>query len=126
LEARVPLSDSAALLDYVPGLPSSFKIHGGWSKYLLRSAMQGILPDEIRLRRTKLGFTVPETEWGRDVAASDLAVAMLDATPDYVSRDQMACLVREASEGRGSALFWRLFSVVRWQEIVVRPTSISR
>jgi len=44
-------------------VPACYKINKGWNKALLRDAMVGVLPDEIRLRKDKLGFSTPEYMW---------------------------------------------------------------
>jgi len=61
VEARVPFLDKP-FFEYVAMLPLDRKIHDGWSKYVLRLATKGILPDEVRLRRDKKAFDTP-TEW---------------------------------------------------------------
>jgi asparagine synthase (glutamine-hydrolysing) len=63
VECVMPLSDYPDLTEFVFSIPSSFKIHDGWNKYLLRKAMTGIVPDEIRLRKQKMGFYIPEQKW---------------------------------------------------------------
>ena len=63
IESRTPFSDSLELIEYVFSIPAVYKIHHGWSKYLLREAMKDILPEEIRLRTDKKGFFIPDLEW---------------------------------------------------------------
>jgi asparagine synthase (glutamine-hydrolysing) len=63
IECVMPLSDSPNLAEYVFSIPSSFKIHDGWNKYLLRKSMVGLVPDEICWRRQKMGFYIPEQNW---------------------------------------------------------------
>jgi asparagine synthase (glutamine-hydrolysing) len=63
VESVTPLSDSPDLTEFAFSIPSSCKIHDGWNKYLLRKAMTGIVPDEIRLRKQKMGFYIPEQNW---------------------------------------------------------------
>lgn len=63
IEARTPFADDINLIEYIFSLPSVYKIHEGWSKFILRESMKGILPDEIRLRRSKIGFETPEKKW---------------------------------------------------------------
>ncbi|MDR1459867.1 MAG: hypothetical protein LBI60_06605 [Bacteroidales bacterium] len=63
MDCIMPFSNSMKLAEYVFSIPSTFKIHNGWNKYLLRSSMTGIVPDEIRWRKQKLGFYVPEKRW---------------------------------------------------------------
>jgi asparagine synthase (glutamine-hydrolysing) len=42
------------------------KLKDGWSKWMLREVMKGAMPEEVRLRKTKLGFDVPQTRWMRE------------------------------------------------------------
>lgn len=63
IESRTPFADDINLIEYVFNIPSVYKIHKGWSKYLLREAMKGVIPDEIRIRTDKIGFATPEYEW---------------------------------------------------------------
>jgi asparagine synthase (glutamine-hydrolysing) len=63
IECVMPLSDSIDLAEYVFSIPSSYKIHNGWNKYLLRKAMCGIVPEEICWRKQKTGFYIPEQNW---------------------------------------------------------------
>ena len=61
VEMRYPFLDYR-LVEYMFSLPASQRIRNGWTKYILRSAMKGILPEAIRKRRGKLGTPVP-LEW---------------------------------------------------------------
>jgi asparagine synthase (glutamine-hydrolysing) len=63
LETRSPFLDTA-LLEYVAGLPDSFKLRGRTSKYILRRACRDLLPQEIQ-RRGKMGFGMPLGTWFR-------------------------------------------------------------
>jgi asparagine synthase (glutamine-hydrolysing) len=62
VEARVPFLDHR-LVEFVLGLPSSYKVRHGMTKYVMRRAMRGLLPEKIRNRVTKLGFATPERKW---------------------------------------------------------------
>ena len=44
------------LVDYVNTIPSNQLINNGYSKYILREAINGIADDEVRLDRNKRGF----------------------------------------------------------------------
>lgn len=63
IEARTPFADDINLIEYVFKIPSSYKIHNGWTKYLMRDAMDGVIPKEIQWRRDKVGFATPEQQW---------------------------------------------------------------
>lgn len=62
LEARVPLLDHP-LVEYGVSLPDHLKVHDGWSKYAIRQVMEGVMPDAVRLRTSKLGFAAPDRRW---------------------------------------------------------------
>jgi asparagine synthase (glutamine-hydrolysing) len=64
IESRVPYLDYR-LVEYIASLPQNDKIRHGITKYLLRKAICGIVPDEIRCRMDKMGFVAPEEVWMR-------------------------------------------------------------
>ena len=41
------------------------KIKDGMTKHILREAMKGLLPEKIRMRKDKIGFSTPSGEWFR-------------------------------------------------------------
>ena len=63
IEARVPFADDINLIEYLFSIPSVFKIHDGWSKFILRQAMQGVIPKRIQMRKDKTFFQPPEFIW---------------------------------------------------------------
>lgn len=65
IETRMPFLDYR-LVEFAVRLPVSMKLRNGWSKWLLREAMSGTLPEPVRLRKSKLGFNAPEAGWLRD------------------------------------------------------------
>jgi asparagine synthase (glutamine-hydrolysing) len=62
IEARVPFLDHR-LVEWLVSLPPELKLRRGVTKVVLREAMAGILPEEVRLRRDKMGFVTPEDQW---------------------------------------------------------------
>lgn len=61
-EVRLPFLDHE-LVAFLFGLPEDYKIHQGWSKYLLRKAFEDVLPPAIAWRRDKVGYEAPQREW---------------------------------------------------------------
>lgn len=61
LEVRVPFLDHN-LVEYASQIHPSFKLHGMTTKYVLKKAMTGVLPDSI-IRRRKAGFMIPLASW---------------------------------------------------------------
>lgn len=64
LESRVPFLDYR-LVENILAMDGTTKINKGMTKYFLREATKGILPEKIRLRKDKIGFGTPQDEWFR-------------------------------------------------------------
>lgn len=61
VEGRVPFLDKR-LVELAFNMPSDIKIKGDKPKYILKRAVEGIIPDKI-IRRKKRGFSNPIGEW---------------------------------------------------------------
>jgi asparagine synthase (glutamine-hydrolysing) len=117
MESRLPFLDQE-LVEWILRLPSSAIVSGGWSRRIMREAMRGILPEEIRRRRRKVGFTTPEFRWFRQQRA---AIQSLMRSPSFQSRpywdaDAVADAFRVACVGGSeeSLFFWRTVNVELW------------
>ena len=78
LESRVPFLDYR-LVEKTLASRADMKIKNGSTKYILRKAMDGILPDKIKNRKDKIGFMTPEDEWFRQDTFKDLINNLLEA-----------------------------------------------
>jgi asparagine synthase (glutamine-hydrolysing) len=67
LESRAVFLDND-LVDFCQRLPTRFKYRRGQRKYLLRRALEGLLPAQI-VARPKKGFGIPLAKWLRSVPA---------------------------------------------------------
>jgi len=61
LEARVPFLDHD-LIAFVAGIPGEMKLRGMTTKYILKKAMERVLPATV-LYRKKEGFSIPMKQW---------------------------------------------------------------
>jgi asparagine synthase (glutamine-hydrolysing) len=119
LEARAPLLDRE-VVEYVCALPTSYKLRGRTTKYLLKRAMRGRLPDEI-LDRPKKGFGIPLAHWiygplrelFREVLAPEKIRSEGIFRPEAVTR-----LLDEHLAGKRDhrKLLWNLFMFEKWRE----------
>jgi asparagine synthase (glutamine-hydrolysing) len=64
IETRLPFLDYK-LAEFAINCPPQLKMRDGWSKWVLRQALAGTLPEKVRLRKTKLGFDTPQAAWMR-------------------------------------------------------------
>lgn len=78
LESRTPFLDYR-LVEYALSMPSDYKIRNGETKYVLRQAMKGLLPEAIRKRNDKIGFETPQDEWFRTKEFQSLIVEILNS-----------------------------------------------
>jgi len=69
IESRTPFADDIELIEKMFSIPANYKIVNGWSKSLQREASKGILNEEIRLRKDKLGFSTPQHVWLNQISA---------------------------------------------------------
>ncbi len=126
IESRPPLLD-IELVEHVLSLPPDAFIHGGWMRAILREAMKGTVPDEVRLRSKKIGFTTPEMRWLTRERDALLGVFW---SPSFLSRPYWdgAAIARafaDVCEGRReqSLFYWRVLNLEMWLRVVVdRPT----
>ena len=64
LEVRAPFLD-IELVDFVRRIPWQYKFHRGETKYLLKKALEPVIPHEI-IYRGKKGFGIPVGKWIAD------------------------------------------------------------
>jgi asparagine synthase (glutamine-hydrolysing) len=79
IETRLPFLDYRMVEAGISFNPK-LKIWNGWSKYILRLAIENLLPRNVVWRKNKLGFNAPERSWltahkvtmAEDVSKSEL------------------------------------------------------
>jgi len=69
-EVRLPFLDHK-LVEFIFSLPSHLKIHEGWTKWILRKAMDKKLPPEITWRKDKVGYEPPQQVWMENKTLQD-------------------------------------------------------
>lgn len=121
IEARVPFLDHR-LVEFALGLGDRHKIVGGDTKRVLRRAMRGILPEKIRQRRDKLGFTTPEETWFRGPlreAVQGGVEQTLERYPGLLNQRGVRAHVADMIEGRRPVDFslWRIINLGIWGRV---------
>lgn len=71
-EVRLPFLHHQ-LVEFIFSLPAGFKIRNGFTKWILRQAVEQQLPESIVWRRDKTGFETPQQQWMQQPAVQDLA-----------------------------------------------------
>lgn len=120
IESRVPFLDYE-LVETIFEAPFGHKIRRGVTKALLRDGLRDILPEKIRTRYSKLGFTTPEDRWieqnvrqyRRELAdACDALTPLLDKQQVMRWFDQ-----KKGKAVRGDFLLWRIICAGRWMKL---------
>jgi len=116
VECRTPFADDIHLIEYLFRIPSSYKIYRGWNKSLLRSSMSDILPEEIRGRRDKIGFSTPEHSWLNDIK-DDLKAYMTNDLNDLLNVQSLTKDWGRLFQGSGN--IWRMINLAIWKKTVI-------
>jgi len=106
------------MIDWAFSLPSALKLHRGTTKYLLKLAAGGHLPDAI-IHRPKKGFGIPLRSWVRG-PLRDRVTRALEPSPLWDSglldRASFQHWARLSAERRGdhSKALWALVVLDEW------------
>jgi asparagine synthase (glutamine-hydrolysing) len=119
VEARVPFLDHE-LVEYAMSLPVALKIHGATGKYILKRALEKVLPADL-LYRPKRGFGAPIREWFRGKGGVALGEMIMNSSLgrrglfDY---EFIARLLAEHRQGKHDWSFhlWALLNVSLWSD----------
>lgn len=131
VESRVPLLDHR-IVELACRMPAWMRIRGGVSKWALREAGRGLVPDVILDRRDKKGYPTPTSRWFRGPLAAFLESRLAKRallSEDFVSTAAVRTLLDEHRAGRadhGDAL-WKALNLEIWMEGVTAswPTPLA-
>ena len=115
IEARVPFLDYR-FVQYNFGPAAPWRIHNGWTKYILRRAMQPWVPEEIIWRKDKVGFATPEEAWLRHWLSQDQSIFNQDwFSGDYLSLPQVKIRLQDwLNENKKMPPVWRWINLELW------------
>jgi asparagine synthase (glutamine-hydrolysing) len=120
IESRVPFLDHP-FVQFAMSVPDSLKIHRGERKFILKRAVEDLLPLEI-IYRKKMGFSTPLRQWLRDnqavpmlrqlVRRDGLVRSLLDVT-------RIENLIERHLRGTEDATdrIWRLLNLQIWGDV---------
>ena len=120
IESRVPFLDHP-FVEFAMSIPDDLKIRGATQKYVLKKAVEGLIPNEI-IHRKKMGFPTPLRQWLREPRAEPLLAALrarngLLAT--FVDTRELDGLIERHRAGSvdGTDRLWRLLNLQIWGDI---------
>jgi asparagine synthase (glutamine-hydrolysing) len=127
VETRLPYLDYR-LVEAIARFPIDQRIRRGWTKFVARNAFKGLLPDGIRLRRSKRGFATPEPVWLRGNLGNRIDDTFKD--PEIINKYVDVKKVRRRFDRFRSShnlqdgrFYFRLFLLEQWgRRFLLRTT----
>jgi asparagine synthase (glutamine-hydrolysing) len=119
LEARVPFLDHE-LVEFSMDIPEVWKTRNGEAKYLLKKAVEGLIPDNI-IYRKKMGFGAPMADWLRGDFGNQAEHAVLGSAllrRGHLNVSHVRKLFDDHRSGRrdNSLYLWTLFNLTSWYD----------
>ncbi|HXM43473.1 MAG TPA: asparagine synthase (glutamine-hydrolyzing) [Bryobacteraceae bacterium] len=122
IESRVPFLDHQ-FVEFAASVPDRMKLRGGVGKYILKRAVEDILPHDIVYRR-KMGFPTPLRQWLMDPSADALISQLQDRDgllAPYIDFKYLNDLLTRHKNGLEDASdrIWRLLNLQLWGDIFI-------
>ena len=127
VEIRMPFMDHR-MVSLGMSLPWTSRLHGGYSKSIIRDAMAPYMPKEIAYRRTKIGFNTPIVEWMKgplreyftDITGS-VSFANCDLIDPVSVRNRINEVINnpDATFGMGETAFTSLYPYL-WEQYFLK------
>jgi len=117
IELRVPFLDHR-LVERAAAMPPGHKLHRGQTKFVLKRALRGLLPERI-VRRRKMGFPTPLERMFRGelfTYANDLLLSRCALERGYFQRREVERLLHQHHSGRmpNHREIWQLVVLEQW------------
>ena len=133
VEIRMPFLDYR-IVEFAFSIGWRSKLHGGFSKSIVRDAGAAFMPKEIVYRRTKLGFNAPILDWMRGpyrqffedtVASADFANCSLIDDPAKVRSDLSDFLAGKNASFHQAADIWNRIQPYLWERALIKQDWIQ-
>lgn len=120
LELRVPFLDKA-VFETASKIPTSLKTANGTTKYILRKAAEGIVPEHV-LNRKKLGFPVPIRHWLKNEMNEWAKTIIRESNTDHLlNKSYVLGLLEDHCQGKAdnSRKIWTVLIFMVWHQVYV-------
>jgi asparagine synthase (glutamine-hydrolysing) len=124
VECRHPFLDHR-IVEFAFSLPATQKIRDGWTKYVMRNAMKGLIPESIRMKRKKFGTPIPQQRWMRELRnIRKLFTSKKFREREYFNQPAILAVFDRYCEGKLSRIerqyyqnvLWRILNLELWLE----------
>jgi asparagine synthase (glutamine-hydrolysing) len=123
IESRVPFLDHH-FVAFAGEVPAHLKIRGATQKYILKKAVEDLLPAEI-IYRKKMGFPTPIRQWFRSPVGEKQLERLWDPNglvANYLNVPAVRALADRHRSGSEDATdrLWRLLNLQIWGEVFLQ------
>jgi asparagine synthase (glutamine-hydrolysing) len=87
------------LVDFAFSLPAEYKIHKGWTKWILRKSFDDLLPKEICWRKDKIGYEPPQKTWMENRIIQDKIMSATEKLVNDRILDKKVLAVKTSGHG---------------------------
>jgi asparagine synthase (glutamine-hydrolysing) len=123
IEERLPLLDKE-IIEFAFTIPPRLKIKNGREKYILRKAVEDLLPPQI-VSRKKMGFDTPVAYWLKNRRLKELVIDKLsngELINTYFKKEAVDQVVKNLEQGRVNKAYeasaiWTIFVLELWYDI---------
>jgi len=120
IESRVPFLDHT-FVEFAARIPDALKIRNGEQKYVLKRAVEDLLPKEI-IYRKKMGFPTPLRQWLLESGTAPLLDALSASDgllAAHLNLDRVKDLIAKHRGGIEDATdrLWRLINLQIWGDM---------
>jgi asparagine synthase (glutamine-hydrolysing) len=117
LESRVPFLDHR-LVSYAFGEAARWRINQGWTKWILRRAMERIVPSQVVWRTDKVGFGTPMADWVSEwIRCEPEYIGERSFITAYLDLQNLRALTSHPDLSQNFHLLWRCIALEAWLRV---------
>lgn len=131
VEVRMPFMDYR-IVNFLFSLPIESKIANGFSKFILRDCLEGIVPDNVRLRKSKIGFHSPFSKWAVNLLKPWILEVLSHPSPSdvFIDRNKVRDFyenkfLRNPNDEKLASELWLMLNAIRLTQLVFKKHGIQ-
>lgn len=111
VETRLPFLDYR-LVEFCISIQPDFKIKDGWTKHIMRKAIEPDLPESIAWRKNKLGFEAPTRTWFRESKKTMRDEILGSSILKEITNDN---ILEKSVDFMSDKELWKYFMLSAWE-----------
>ncbi len=128
VEIRMPFMDHR-IVSFINSLPYSSKFGQGYTKKIIRDAMDPYMPKEVTWRKSKIGFNTPIVNWmqgdlkkwfGDIIHSKDFLECQLVDNPKKLQSDILKIINKKNNQFSSAEKAWVQLNPYLWEKAVIK------